>query len=68
MRLPKLNRKGRILRNLLLAFLVSLTAWAALGFAPPTDALAAKWEAARYGLGEPQILSVTPKGKQSLPP
>ena len=61
MRLPKLNRKGRILRNLLLALLVSLTAWAALGFAPPTDALAAKWEAARYGLGAPQILTVTPK-------
>lgn len=57
----RLNRKGKILRNLLLTALVSLTAWAALDFAPPTDALAAKWEAARYGLGEPQVLAVIPK-------
>ena len=55
-KLPRLNRRQRIARNLVLAALMLFFAWAVTGFAPPTDTLCARWTAERYGLSEPEIL------------
>ena len=55
-KLPRLNRRQRIARNLVLAALMLFFAWAVTGFAPPTDALCTRWTAEQYGLSEPEIL------------
>ena len=55
-KLPRLSRRQRIVRNLTLTVLVVFLAWAVTGFAPPTDALCARWTAEQYGLSEPEIL------------
>ena len=55
-KLPRLNRRQRIARNLVLAALMLFFAWAVTGFAPPTDALCTRWTAEQFGLSEPEIL------------
>lgn len=54
--LPRLSRKGRIVRNLVTVLVLLLFIWALRDFAPPTVALAVRWRAEEYGLAAPEIL------------
>lgn len=54
--LPRLSRKQRVARNLLIALLAVFLVWAVNDFAPPTAALALRWSAASYGLPAPEVL------------
>ena len=48
MRIPRLNRRGKVVRNLLAIVLLSFALWAYTDFPAPTEGLALKWEAERY--------------------
>ena len=48
MRIPRLNRRGKIVRNLVAAAVLAVLLWACDGFPAPTEGLALKWEAERY--------------------
>lgn len=48
MRIPKLNRRGKVVRNLLAIAVLSFALWAYMDFPAPTEGLALKWEAERY--------------------
>lgn len=53
---PRLTRGQRVLRNLMAAVIALLFAWAVCDFPAPTLGLAARWQAARYGLPAPEVL------------
>lgn len=53
---PRLTRRQRVLRNLTAAVIALFFAWAVCDFPAPTLALAARWQAARYGLSAPEVL------------
>lgn len=59
--LPRLNRKQKILRNLLLMFLLLGFLWLVNDFSAPTLELAVKWKAEKYFLDQPEILGVFPR-------
>ena len=48
MRIPRLNRRWRIVRNLIAAAVLAVLLWAYAGFPPPAEGLALKWEAESY--------------------
>ena len=48
MKIPRLNRRWRIVRNLAAAAVLAVLLWAYAGFPAPTEGLALKWEAERY--------------------
>ena len=48
MRIPRLNRRGKVVRNLLAIAVLGFALWAYTGFPAPTEGLALKWEAERY--------------------
>ena len=50
---PRLTRRQRVVRNLAAAVVALFFAWAVCDFPAPTLALAARWQAARYGLPAP---------------
>lgn len=53
---PRLTRRQRVIRNLTAAVVALFFAWAVCDFPAPTLGLAARWQAARYGLPAPQVL------------
>lgn len=53
---PRLTRGQRVLRNLTAAVIALLFTWAVCDFPAPTLGLAARWQAARYGLPAPEVL------------
>ena len=53
---PRLTRGQRVLRNLTAAGIALVLAWAVCDFPAPTLGLAARWQAARYGLPAPEVL------------
>lgn len=53
---PRLTRGQRVLRNLTAAVIALFFAWAVCDFPAPTLGLAARWQAARYGLPAPEVL------------
>lgn len=56
MKLPRLSRKQKVIRNLLAAALLLFVTWGLREFAAPTPGLALRWKAETYGLPEPQVL------------
>ena len=48
MRIPRLNRRGKLARNLLAVVLLSFALWVYTGFPAPTEGLALQWETERY--------------------
>ena len=48
MKIPRLSRRWRIVRNLVAAAVLAVLLWAYAGFPPPTEGLALKWEAESY--------------------
>lgn len=61
MRLPKWNRRQKVIRNLATAGLLAFLLWFANDFAAPTLDLAVKWEGERYFLKSPEVLAVFPR-------
>lgn len=59
--LPRLNRKQKICRNLLLTGLLVIFLWLVNDFSAPTLELAVKWKAKSYFLDQPEILGVYPR-------
>lgn len=59
--LPRLNRKQKIRRNLLLVCLLLFVLWLVNDFSAPTLELAVKWKAEEYFLDQPEILGVFPR-------
>ena len=60
-RLPKWNRKQKVIRNLLVTGLLVFLLWFANDFAAPTLDLAVKWEGRQYFLNSPEVLGVFPR-------
>ena len=56
MRLPKLSRKQKLIRNLLAVLLLLLVTWGFRNFDAPTPGLALAWKAETYGLEKPEVL------------
>lgn len=54
--LPRLNRRQRVIRNLLAAVLLLFLAWAVNDFRAPAANLALRWRAEEYGLPAPEVL------------
>lgn len=54
--LPRLNRRQRVIRNLLAAVLLLFLAWAVNDFRAPAADLALRWRAEEYGLPAPEVL------------
>ena len=48
MKIPRLSRRWRIVRNLAAAAVLAVLLWAYAGFPAPTEGLALKWEAEQY--------------------
>lgn len=64
MRLPRLSRRQRVLRNLLLALAAALVIWYGYGFRAPSLGLALRWEAQAYMLPEtPELLYASPAAR-----
>lgn len=63
-RLPRLSRKQRVVRNLLVGLAACGIIWYGFDFAPPTVGLALRWKAQTYLLEEtPELLYTSPTGK-----
>lgn len=63
-RLPRLSRKQRVVRNLLVGLAACGIIWYGFDFAPPTAGLALRWKAQTYLLEEtPELLYTSPAGK-----
>lgn len=63
-RLPRLSRKQRVARNLLVGLAACGIIWYGFDFAPPTAGLALRWKAQTYLLEEtPELLYTSPAGK-----
>lgn len=56
MRLPRLSRKQKLIRNLLAVLLLLLVTWGFRNFDAPTPGLALAWKAETYGLEKPEVL------------
>ena len=55
--LPRLSRKQRVVRNLLVGLAACGIIWYGFDFAPPTAGLALRWKAQTYLLEEtPELL------------
>lgn len=62
--LPRLRRKQRVVRNLLVGVAACGIIWYGFDFAPPTVGLALRWKAQTYLLEEtPELLYTSPAGK-----
>ena len=57
--LPRLNRKQKVVRNLLTVALLLFLAWAARDFHAFTPDQALRWKAEGYGLSQPEVLCRT---------
>ena len=53
MKLPRLSRKQKLIRNLLAVPLLLLVTWGLRDFDAPTPGLALRWKAETYGLEKP---------------
>lgn len=56
LRPPRLSRKQKVVRNLLVGLLLALLAWAAEDFSAPTADIALRWRAEEHGLSTPEVL------------
>lgn len=56
MKLPRLSRKQKLIRNLLAVPLLLLVTWGLRDFDAPTPGLALRWKAETYGLEKPEVL------------
>ena len=54
--LPKLSRKQKVVRNLLVVAVLIFLAWSISEFRAPTPAIALQWQAEEYGLPKPEVL------------
>ena len=53
---PRLTRRQRVVRNLAAVVIALFLTWVILDFPAPTLGIAARWEAAQYGLPAPEVL------------
>ncbi len=58
MRLPRLNRTGKIVRNLLTVLALTFLLWAYSDFQAPSLQTAVNWKAETYFLEEPEVLGI----------
>lgn len=65
--LPRLNRKQRIVRNLLAAALLLFATWGLREFTAPTPGLALRWKAETYGLSGVEVLYQDPEWRHAWP-